>query len=105
MANRFGLLSLTTLSLATLGFAAVPICAIAQADGAGNADTATNDQLNKPINLDVRSANLYYALTLMFDQLKVGNYTLPESLNQQEVSAHFTNLPLRTALDTLLKNS
>ncbi len=65
MANRLGLLSLTTLSLAGLGFAALPVCAIAQ--DAGAADAATNDQLNKPINLDVRSANLYYAITLMFD--------------------------------------
>src|SRR5437588_1102704 len=102
MANRFALLSLTTLSLAVIGFAALPVCAVAQDAGA---DTATNDQLNKPINLDVRSANLYYALTLMLDQLKVGNYTIPEPLKQLEVSAHFTNLPLRTALETLLKNS
>ena len=35
-------------------------------------ETGSNDHLNKPINLDVRSANLYYALTLLFDQLKVG---------------------------------
>jgi hypothetical protein len=105
MATRFGALSLTTLSLSVLGFAALPVCAIAQDAGAGNADTASNDQLNKPINLDVRSANLYYALTLMFDQLKVGNYTIPDELKQREVSAHFTALPLRTALETLLKNS
>jgi Secretin and TonB N terminus short domain len=104
MANRIGVMNVTTLSLAALGFMALPICAIAQNDGTGNADTATNDQLNKPINLDVKSANLYYALTLMFDQLKVGNYTIPEELKQAEVSAHFTQLPLRTALETLLKN-
>src|ERR1700692_1655231 len=102
MANRFGVLRLTTLSLAALGFTAIPICALAQGDAAGNADTATDSQLNKPINLDVRSANLYYALTLIFDQLKVGNYTIPEQLKQMEVSAHFTQLPLRTALETLL---
>src|SRR5205085_7010678 len=82
-----------------------PRGAMAQENGASNADTATDGQLNKPINLDVRSANLYYALTLMFDQLKVGNYTIPEQLKQMEVSAHFTQLPLRTALETLLKNS
>src|SRR5947209_8648835 len=104
MANRFGALGLATLSLAALGFCAVPACAFAQ-DPAGGADTTGNDQLNKPINLDVRSANLYYALTLMFDQLKVGNYTIPEQLKSLEVSAKFTQLPLRTALETLLKNS
>src|SRR5579872_1154338 len=102
MANRIGLFSLTSLALAGLGMVAMPVCARAQDTGA---DQATNDQLNKPINLDVRSANLYYALTLMFDQLKVGNYTIPEQLKQMEVSAHFTALPLRTALETLLKNS
>ena len=75
------------------------------AQDAGAADTGANDQLTKPINLDVRSANLYYALTLLFDQLKIGNFTLPEALKSQEVSARFTQLPLRTALETLLKNS
>jgi len=100
-----GALGLAALSLSALGFLAIPIAASAQDNGTTNADTATNDQLNKPINLDVRSANLYYALTLMFDQLKIGNYTIPEQLKQMEVSAHFTQLPLRTALETLLKNS
>jgi len=93
---------LAALSLTALGFMAMPAGAIAQ--GAG-ADTSTNDQLNRPINLDVKSGNLFYALTLLFDQLHVGNYTLPEQLKTIEVSAHFTNLPIRTALETLLKNS
>jgi len=48
---------------------------------------------------------MYYAITLMFDQLKVGNYTIPDELKSREVSAHFTHLPLRTALETILKNS
>ena len=105
MSNRTGALSLAALSLTALGFMALPLSAYAQDNGAGNADTTSNNQLDKPINLDVRSANLYYALTLMFDQLKVGNYTLPDALKQIEVSAKFTRLPLRTALETLLKNS
>ncbi len=105
MKTRFATQSLAAISLTALGFAAIPSSALAQDAGARNADTVSNDQLDKPINLDVRSANLFAALTLLFDQLKVGNYTLPEALKQREVSAHFTNLPLRTALETLLKNS
>jgi hypothetical protein len=104
MSHRKGAMSLAALSLTALGFMAVPLCSTAQDNTTGNADTTSNEQLNKPINLDVRSANLYYALSLMFDQLKVGNYTLPDALKQIEVSAKFTNLPLRTALETLLKN-
>ena len=105
MAIRFGAMSFTTLTLAAIGFTALPVCAIAQDAGAGNADSATDAQLNKLINLDIKSANLYYAITLMFDQLKVGSYTIPEELKTMEKSAHFTQLPLRTALETLLKNS
>ena len=98
-------LCLAVLSVTGFGLIALPMSAHAQGDRPANADTTSNDQLNKPINLDVRSANLYYALTLLFEQLKVGNYTLPDGLKQIEVSAKFTNLPLRTALETLLKNS
>lgn len=105
MAHRNGALTLAALSLTALGLIAAPVCAFAQGGDANKADTTSNDQLNKPINLDVRSANLYYALTLLFDQLKIGNYSLPDSLKSFEVSAHFTSLPLRTALETLLKNS
>jgi hypothetical protein len=104
MSIRNASIGLSALSLATLGLFALPVAAVAQ-DPAPQSDTTTNDQLNKPINLDVRSGNLYYALTLLFDQIKVGNYTLPDQLKSIEVSAHFTNLPIRTALETLLKNS
>ncbi len=104
MNYRNGAFGLAALSLTALGLVAMPTGAVAQ-DAANRADTAANDTLNKPINLDVRSGNLYYALTLLFDQLKVGNYTLPDQLKGIEVSAHFTNLPIRTALETLLKNS
>jgi hypothetical protein len=105
MAHRNGALTLAALSLAALGLMGAPAGAFAQDGGANTSDSTASDQLNKPINLDVRSANLYYALTLLFDQLKIGNYTLPDSLKSYEVSAHFTSLPLRTALETLLKNS
>ena len=99
MSFRNGAFGLAALSLTVLGLAAVPVSAVAQ-EHATNADTATNDQLNKPINLDIKSGNLFYALTLLFDQLHVGNYTLPEQLKTIEVSAHFTNLPIRTALES-----
>ncbi len=105
MVQRRRSISLAALSLAAIGAGCIASGAFAQENGPSNSDVATADQLNKPINLDVKSANLYYALTLMFDQLKIGNYTLPDSLKQIEVSAHFTQLPIRTALETLLRNS
>lgn len=105
MSHRYLGLTFAALSLTALGFMALPSVSFAQGEEPSNADTGSNDQLNKPINLDVKSANLYYALTLMFDQIKIGNYTLPDALKQVQVSAHFTNLPIRTALETLLKNS
>ena len=105
MAHRNGALTLAALSLTALGLMAAPVCASAQSGGTNDPGASGGDQLNKPINLDVRSANLYYALSLLFDQLKIGNYTLPDTLKSFEVSAHFTSLPLRTALETLLKNS
>ena len=103
MSHNYSKWTLAALSLTALGFMALPVGAYAQDTGT-NADTLKNDQLDRPINLDVKSANLYYALTMLFDQLKVDNYTIPEQLKQMEVSAHFTKLPLRTALETLLKN-
>jgi hypothetical protein len=93
------------LSLAALGLAALPSSVMAQESGIPGAETAATDLLNRPIDLDVKSANLFYALTLLFDQIKVANYTLPDALKRYEVSAHFTKLPIRTALETLLRNS
>ncbi|HLJ55658.1 MAG TPA: STN domain-containing protein [Chthonomonadaceae bacterium] len=104
MRMRNGAITLAALALTAIGFAAAPTRAAAQAPGQ-KPGSSSDDQLNRPINLDVRSGNLYYALTLLFDQLKIGNYTLPDQLKQIEVSAHFSNLPIRTALETLLKNS
>jgi hypothetical protein len=105
MAHRFHPIGLTALSLLALGFAAMPSSVRAQDTGTSSSDSVAADQLNRQINLEVRSANLYYALTLLFDQLSGTNYTIPESLKHMEISAHFTHLPLRTALETILKNS
>jgi len=105
MTTRITRRGMAALSLLALGFAALPSAAIAQDTNIGGAEAGSNEQLDKPISLEVHSANLFYALTLLFDQLKAANYTLPEALKQQQISAHFTNLPLRTALETLLKNS
>ena len=88
-----------------LGLVAAPSCVRAQDQGTNNADSAASELLGKPIDLDVRSANLYYALSLLFDQLKGCNYTIPDALKHLEISARFTHLPLRTALETILKNS
>lgn len=106
MAYRNGALRGALLSLTILGALASSHLAMAQTDtGSGAVGASTDASLSKPINLDVRSANLYYALTVLFDQLKIGNYIIPDELKQREVSAKFTQLPLQTALDTLLKNT
>ena len=102
MTFRNSVVGLTAFALLAIG----PVIAPAGAQrGSTNSDTTANESLNKTINLDVKSGNLFYAITLLFDQLHVGNYILPEPLKNIEVSAHFTDLPIRTALDVLLKNS
>ena len=45
----------------------------------GDTDTNATDLKNKPIDLDVESANLYYALNLLFQHIKA-NFQLDPSL-------------------------
>src|ERR1043166_8832996 len=101
MLSRKSVFSLGALSLAVLGLAAVPVGAYAQEK---DTDTNATDLQNKKINLDVESANLYYALNLLFQHIKA-NFQLDPSLKQLEVTAHFHDVPFRVALETLLKSS
>src|ERR1043166_5732094 len=101
MLSRKSVFSLGALSLAVLGLAAVPVGAYVQEK---DADTNATDLQNKKINLDVESANLYYALNLLFQHIKA-NFSLDPSLKQLEVTAHFHDVPFRIALETLLKSS
>src|SRR5215831_1095686 len=103
MVFRRGSLTLAAVAVAALGFAAVPVGAYAQGQK-GDTDTNATDLQNKPIDLDVESANLYYALNLLFQHIKA-NFQLDPALKQLEVTAHFHDVPFRVALETLLKSS
>src|SRR6266513_1341641 len=105
MLVRYGKWSLAALSLTALGLVAVPIGAYAQDDkGARDTNTSATDKQNMPVDLDVESANLYYALNLLFQHIKA-NFQLDPALKQLEVTAHFHKVPFRVALETLLKSS
>src|SRR5258706_6487854 len=105
MSVRFGKLGLAALSLTVLGFTAAPVCARAQ-DNPDDASTggALTAQQNKKIDLDLESTNLYYALKLLFSQVKA-NFTIDESLKSLTVTAHLSQVPFRVALETLLKST
>src|SRR5258705_10765916 len=103
MLSRYGKLNLAALSLTALGLVAVPIGAYAQ-DARGDTDTNATDLSNTKIELNVESANLYYALNLLFQNIKA-NFSLDPSLKKLEVTAHFHQVPFRVALETLLKSS
>src|ERR1051326_2577328 len=104
MLARYGVFGLAALSLTALGLVAAPQGACAQGTKSGDTDTTATDLQNKPIDLDVESANLYYALNLLFQHIKA-NFQLDPSLKQLEVTAHFHNVPFKVALETLLKSS
>jgi type II secretory pathway component GspD/PulD (secretin) len=107
MLSRYGKLSLAVLSLTALGLVAVPQGAYAQdakQDAKGDTDTSATDKQNQKIDLNVESANLYYALNLLFQHIKA-NFQLDPALKQLEVTAHFNQVPFRVALETLLKSS
>src|SRR5579871_5526825 len=104
MSVSYGKLSLAALSLTAIGLLSMPINAHAQdnnppdAGGAG----ADDQKANKKIDLDLESTNLFYALKLLFSQVKA-DFTIDESLKALTVTAHLTQVPFRVALDTLLK--
>jgi len=92
---------LAALSLTAIGIAA-PVRSIAQDDNSSAAKA--NDILNKKIDVDLESTNLYYGLKLLFSQVKA-NFTIDESLKSLTVTAHLTQVPFRIALETLLKST
>ena len=103
MLARQGTLCLAAAALAALGLTAVPQSAVAQKTK-GDTDTSSTELMNKPIDLDVESANLYSALNMLFQHTKA-NFTLDPSLKQLKVTAHFHQVLFRIALETLLKAS
>ena len=100
MIARFGKVTLATVALAAVGFVAMPVGAFAQDSPEQGAGTISN----KPVNLDLESADLYYGLKLLFQQIKA-NFTLDNSLKGIPVTVHLKDTPFRVALETLLKNS
>ncbi len=101
MALNINKIALAALSVAVLGLAA-PVKSMAQ-DDSGTTQGAGDSKMQK-IDLDLESSNLYYGLKLLFSQVKA-NFTIDESLNSLTVTAHLTQVPFRTALETLLKST
>ncbi|HLK61060.1 MAG TPA: hypothetical protein VKU00_31130, partial [Chthonomonadaceae bacterium] len=105
MLARSGMLSLAALSLTALSLTALPVVANAQnQDNDPTASGAKEDAANKKVNLELESTNLYYALKLLFAQIKA-NFVIDESLRSLTVTAHLTQVPFRVALETLLKST
>src|SRR5579871_863396 len=105
MLARSGMISLAALSLTALGLTALPVVANAQTqDNDQTASGAKEDAANKKVNLELESTNLYYALKLLFAQIKA-NFVIDESLRSLTVTAHLTQVPFRVALETLLKST
>jgi hypothetical protein len=94
---------LAALTLSLVGGLATALPAYAQ-DPGQEASSGANDPANKKIDLDLESTNLYYGLKLLFSQVKA-NFTIDESLKSLSVTAHLTQVPFRTALETLLKST
>src|SRR4051812_779713 len=103
MLARYRIGTLAALSLTALGLAVSPRTACAQ-ETKGDAAKSTADLREQPIDLDLESANLYDALTLLFQNAKA-NYLLDPAVKQSVVTAHFHQIPLRVALEILLKSS
>jgi len=98
----------TALSLTALGLLATPLSARAQdnppLDSNAGGSSANDPTAFKKIDLDLESTNLFYALKLLFSQVKA-NFTIDESLKALTVTAHLSQVPFRVALDTLLKST
>lgn len=88
-----------TLSLAAMGFIAVPTVSYAQDDPVGG-DSGLS---NKVVSLDLEGVDLYQALTLLFKQAKA-QYTLDNSLRGTLITVHIKQ-PFKAALETVLKTS
>ncbi len=102
MKVRYGGLSLAVLSLTALGFLAVPINARAQDQ---TDQTAPSGAIPKtPVTLNVESADLYYTLKLLFQQIHA-DFTLDTSLRGTPVTVKLTNVPFDIALNAVLKAS
>jgi hypothetical protein len=93
---------LAAIGVTTMGMLASPVAARAQDDAATT--TGENaDVMNKVVKLDLESADLYYALKLLFSQVKA-DFTLDNNLKGNLVTVKI-NQPFRIALSSVLKAS
>lgn len=92
------------LGFSVIGLSTSAVQACAQDPPPGDASGSSADPVNKKIDLDLESTNLYYGLKLLFSQVKA-NFTIDESLKSLTVTAHLTQVPFRVALETLLKST
>ncbi len=94
--------TMAAMGLLLYGYLSHPIGAMAQESV--NKDSQSTGIEKQKVSLDLESSSLYSALKLLFSQVKC-SFTLDESLKGLTVSAHFTDVPFRTALNTLLKST
>jgi hypothetical protein len=78
----------------------VPMGALAQNDPPGSENSTVS---NKIVKLDLESADLYYALKLLFSQIKA-DFTISPELRGTLITVRL-NQPFRIALDGVLKAS
>ena len=99
---RNGKWGLAMLSLTAMGMLALPVVAHAQ-DDTNPTNGANSEIMNKVVKLDLESADLYYALKLLFSQVKA-DFTLDNSLKGTLITVKI-NQPFRIALESVLKAS
>jgi hypothetical protein len=106
MKARYGGLTLAAVSLTALGFLALPVGARAQDQDTGtDVNAPAGVTLPKtPVTLNVESADLYYTLKLLFQQIKA-DFTLDTSLRGTPVTVKLTKVPFDIALSSVLKAS
>ncbi len=98
-------IGLGVIALSAISFVAVPVNARAQDAGTDTTDNSTVSQIpNKKVSLTVESADLFYALKLLFAQINA-QYVLDSSLRGQLVTVTLKDQPFRIALETLLKSA
>lgn len=109
----FGLpisLSFLAIILVLPGFVALPVGARAQdqdtgTDTSADANAPAGVTLPKtPVTLNVESADLYYTLKLLFQQIHA-DFTLDTSLRGMPVTVKLTKVPFDIALSSVLKAS
>src|SRR5579884_278262 len=92
-------------ALSCASLLAGPLAARAQQPAASQAQSADEVRLeNKKVSLQIEDGRLTQAIKLLMESVGA-NYTLDARLQGAVVTASLTHVPLRTALETLLKAS